>query len=128
MTKAWICVLDSEDQTTHSAIVDLEKLPPGANANRVALFDAQGIDIGKDLQSDIARASALINGIARSQYTPEALRLISDIASFVENAPPADQDKDLLIAVTAGSAHILRTSPEVAERAWSGMKSAGKNA
>jgi hypothetical protein len=117
MTKAFICVLLNEGRDVHSA---------GANANVVAPFSEHGLSMSSWLQSDLLRSAEMIDKIRQGDFDAPTLNFITQFASFVENAPPATEEKDYFIGVTRERCDILRTSPEVAEATWRKVSRLGK--
>lgn len=113
MTKAYFCVLDKESKP-HSAIVNLDNLPPGATSNIVLDFKDQGAGLGAWLKEDISRAVCVTKHLQDGIFDADALFVISTLASFLENAPPVAEEKHMLIWITPDQVDILRTSEEVA--------------
>lgn len=113
MAKAYLCVVRKSPPAS-VATIDLEKLPPGASSSIVVDFKNHGVDIGSWLQEDLDRSAKIAENIKNRIYGAEELNFISHVASFFENLPPADEEKDLVFFAIQGQSDILRTSPAVA--------------
>lgn len=114
----WVC----RNDVSHYTIIDLEHLPSGATSHFVEEFHLQGIAITEWLRSDLDRAVDTVARINASDYDQNALRLLSHLASFAENAPPADEPRDLLLAVTATRASLDRVKSAVAQELWGNLR------
>lgn len=107
----WVC----RNDVSHYTVIDLEHLPSGATSHFLEEFRVQGTVITEWLRMDLDRAVAAVERINARDYDEDALRLVSHLASFAENAPPADEPRDLLLAVTATRASLDRVKSAVAQ-------------
>ena len=119
MAKIYIMLLNKKS-VPKGCILDLDKLPFGAHSNKVDHPWNQGVELTKLVVSDIEQTEQLIFNISNNCIDEETINFITSIASFWENLPPADEEKDGVIAVRAGSEEgdFIRTSPEVANEMW----------
>ncbi len=86
----WVC----RNDVSHYTVIDLEHLPSGATSHFLEEFRVQGTVITEWLRMDLDRAVATVERINARDYGEDALRLVSHLASFAENAPPADEPRD----------------------------------
>lgn len=116
----WVC----RNDVSHYTVIDLEHLPSGATSHFLEEFRVQGTVITEWLRMDLDRAVAAVERINARDYDEDALRLVSHLASFAENAPPADEPRDLLLAVTATRASLDRVKSAVAQELWGRLRAA----
>jgi hypothetical protein len=117
MSKAYLLVVDSKF-TTHSAFIDLENLPDGANSHDVEDFVKQGAGLVGWLKAHVDEAGDFADYIRNGNFKQEVLNFISILASFFENMPPADKEVDLLIGVTPTDVNIIRVTEEFARNSY----------
>lgn len=121
MAKFYMAVL--KDKQVHSAIVDLENLPAGANNGVVKSPWIHGADLVHAMSKDVDTAAELMDRIAAGDFTPEVLDFITQLASFWENLPPADEEKHAILGVFKNRGDFIRTSEEVAKNTWMKFRS-----
>lgn len=127
MSKFYVVVL--RPSGVDGCIVDLDNLPTGANSHDVSDPWVQGADLTFWVKEDLDRTARIILNIKNRTFDAEALDFISRLASFWENLPPADEEKDGFLAASQSfdSTRFLRTSPQVAKEMWDGVAKIGKS-
>ncbi|QJD91822.1 hypothetical protein HH213_18030 [Duganella dendranthematis] len=126
MSKFYVTVL--RPSGIDGCIIDLEKLPPGANSHEVSDPWIQGADLTFWFKEDLDRSARIVQNIKNRTLDDETLDFISRLASFWENLPPAEEEKDGFLAASKSfdSTRFLRTSPEVAKEMWESISKIGK--
>lgn len=131
MSRIYFAVLPEEGPLTR-AVLNLDRLPPGVDANQVSYPWTQGTEIGRYIQANELAVAAYLQELNQGQpLSPEAAKFFSDVASFWENLPPSEDGEKVGVFASGGpgiGVHFIRTSPEVGDQMHVGFGELAKKA